>query len=147
MTLASIRWNSTILSSPIICRDAICEHPHSCGDFVKGVEPHGIGNVSTLSKIARITLASFENVDEQATMHPVPSTKKMRRICRYLGELVLHECGAPKHTILRDANSAYHRSAIPLEVDSILDILRSKDEDHMLSVIFVQQFVDTRIVR
>jgi hypothetical protein len=61
----------------------------------------------------------------------------MRWICRYLGEVVLHECGVPERTVPRDANLASHLSAPTLEVDSVLELLRGKDKDHMLAVIVV----------
>jgi hypothetical protein len=40
-----------------------------------------------------------------------------------------------------------HRSVPPLEVDSVLELLRGEDEDNTLAAIIVQRVIEIQIVR
>jgi hypothetical protein len=40
-----------------------------------------------------------------------------------------------------------HRSAPPLEVDYVLELLRAEDEDNTLAAIVVQRVVEIRIIQ
>jgi hypothetical protein len=68
--------------------------------------------------------------------------EEMGRVCQYLDEVVLHERIVAERSFPRDANAIGHRSAPPVEVDPILELFRSEDEHHILSVFVVKQIVE-----
>lgn len=51
----------------------ICDHPHSCRDFLIGAKSWGAIIVSPSSKMARVLLASLNDLNKQSLQHYVPS--------------------------------------------------------------------------
>jgi hypothetical protein len=47
----------------------------------------------------------------------------------------------PERSVPRDANAVGYRFVPPLEVGSILELLRGDDEDHVFGLVVVEQFI------
>jgi hypothetical protein len=70
----------------------------------------------------------------------------MRRVCWYLGKVVLHESDVAERSTSRDANIAGYRAAPFVRIGPILELLRGEDENHVLEAIVLEKTVDVRII-
>lgn len=53
----------------------------------------------------------------------------------------------PSALFRRDANMAGRRSVLLIHIGTILEMLHGDDENHMLSVVALEQIIDIRIIR
>jgi hypothetical protein len=64
------------------------------------------GTIALLLEIASIGLASAHNLVEKLSPHSVPAAEKMRRIDRYLGEVIAHQQVIAELAVVRNAKAA-----------------------------------------
>ena len=140
----SIFTNANVLIS-IVSRNAVCNYPHSCRDFLictKSLQAHGI---SSLSKIPTIGLANLNNFHKQGSSHSVPSPEEVWRICWILRKVVLHQHLVLEMAISRNAKTADGRSSPPLSV-LIFVLLDGKAITRLLAVVEKQRLT-IRVIR
>jgi hypothetical protein len=56
-------------------------------------------------------------------------------------QVVFHGCGVAECSIPLDENVSNNWYALLVDVESILKLLRSEDEDHMFGVIIIEKIV------
>jgi hypothetical protein len=72
----------------------------------------------------------------------------MRRIGRYLGEVVFHQLLVAEKAIPLDAVPANHRAAPPIQhLSAVLQLLDREKEDGGLHLVVLEQLVEVGIVR
>jgi hypothetical protein len=129
----------------IVSRNAICNHSHSCRDFLICAKSHQACDVSPLGKKSRIVLASFYYFYEEGSAHSIPSLEEVRWIHRCLREVVLQQHLVPEMVDAMDAKTADRRSSPSLSVH-ILKLLHGEDHHHHLLPIVLEQRLYVRVV-
>jgi hypothetical protein len=101
-----------------------------------------------LLEVIGIGFHIFDYFDKQATAHPVPPTEKIGQICRYLGEIILHQRRVAEDAVALDAGAALHRTA-PLiqQLGVVLVVLHGEeDKGYLAIVVVVEQILNVGIV-
>jgi hypothetical protein len=88
-------------------------------------------------KLVSIALACINDLVEQRSTYSVLATKKMRRVCGCLGEIIPHEHIVPTSAVPGDAQPSHGRPLTLLRLH-IHDLLRRKDYGRLLDVVIEQ---------
>jgi hypothetical protein len=81
--------------------------------------------------------------------HPVPLTEKIGRICRYLGEIILHQHRVAEEAVALDAGAALDRTAPPIQQLGVVPVVLHGEEEkgYLVVVVVVEQILDVGIIR
>jgi hypothetical protein len=119
----------------IIGRDPICEHSHGRGEFLVRAESKQRRGISWTLEVPRLRLASFHYLHKKRAAHSIASTKEVRRVCGYLGELISHEHVVAQLMVARDAKVAERGASLPLPHAIVLLLEGENGHHHVLSVV------------
>jgi hypothetical protein len=75
----------------IVRRNAVGKDAHDSGIFLVRTKSHEPGRISLALEVASVVLTHSDDLVEQRSSHSVPVAKEMGRVCRYLGEIIVHE--------------------------------------------------------
>jgi hypothetical protein len=64
---------------------------HDSGIFLVRAKSYEHSGISLALEVARVVLTHSDDLVEQRSSHSVPVAKEMGRVCRYLGEIIVHE--------------------------------------------------------